>query len=145
MPSDDEDEYGNITRRAPVRYPFRLMERFNSPEPKAPKSTLKALNEDEHLRKKSPEQLEKERLEEIADTIRADKKRAEENRANQIAQMEEDRITAQKKAANRVLQANDDQGGLEERVIKKLRKGKLAGSASKAKTGEGNGDGNVMK
>ncbi|KAB8299093.1 hypothetical protein EYC80_001211 [Monilinia laxa] len=135
MPSDDEDEYGNIIRRAPVSYPSRLMERFNSPEPEAPKSNLKALNEDEHLKKKSPEQLEKERLEEIADTVRAEEARAEENRANRIAQAEEDRIAAENNAAHRTSQASNDQWGLEDRVIKQLRKSKLAGPAGKAKTG----------
>ncbi|KAI9642324.1 hypothetical protein NHQ30_009126 [Ciborinia camelliae] len=91
MPSDDEDEYGNIIRRAPVNYPSRLMNRSMYPEPDAPKGyNLKPLGFDEGMRRKSPDQLERERKEAIADRFRAEEERAKENEASRIARVEQD-------------------------------------------------------
>lgn len=83
-----------------------------------------------HSQRNSSEKLERERLEAIEDTKRADKERAEENAAQRIKQAEINRQAAQKKAANKVLQAADDQKGAEKRVIKQLKKTTLVSSAS---------------
>ncbi|KAF7885640.1 uncharacterized protein EAF02_004149 [Botrytis sinoallii] len=106
MPSDDEDEYGNTIRRAPVKYPSRLMNRSPSPEPQPAKdySYLKPLGVNDYSSRLSPESEERERLEEIEDTKRAVKERAEENEANRIAQAELDRQVEEQKAVNHKLQ-----------------------------------------
>ncbi|KAJ8059139.1 hypothetical protein OCU04_012114 [Sclerotinia nivalis] len=99
QPDYEEDEYGNIIRRAPVNYPSGLMNYSPEPEPEPTRgSTLKALTDDEGMKKKT------ERKEAIADTERAVKAGREAN------------------AANKLLQAQQDQKGAEKRVTKQLRK-----------------------
>ncbi|CAD6445889.1 5f996888-2a20-410b-a260-80800a97afad [Sclerotinia trifoliorum] len=72
-PDYEENEYGNIIRRAPVNYPSRLMN--HSPEPEATKEycPLRALSDNEGMRKKSPENLDRACKETIENTKRANK------------------------------------------------------------------------
>ncbi|TGO17761.1 hypothetical protein BTUL_0015g00970 [Botrytis tulipae] len=143
MPSDDEDEYGNTIRRAPVKYPSRLMNRSPSPEPQPAKdySYLKPLGINDYSSRLSPESEERERLEEIEDTKRAEKERAEENEVNRIAQAELDRQSQENKAGNRMLQVDTDHKAVTKRVTKVLRKTSVFEPRYEAETGEGSSQG----
>ncbi|KAF7894114.1 hypothetical protein EAF00_007628 [Botryotinia globosa] len=120
LPSDDEDEYGNPIRRAPVKYPSHLMNRSPSPEPQPAKdySYLKPLGINDYSSRLSPESEERERLEEIENTKLAVKERAEENEANRIAQAELDREVEAKKAVNHKLQVDYDHKAVTKRATK---------------------------
>ncbi|THV49197.1 hypothetical protein BGAL_0207g00180 [Botrytis galanthina] len=143
MPSDDEDEYGNTIRRAPVKYPSRLMNRSPSPEPQRAKdySYLKPLGINDYSSRLSPESEERERLEEIEDTKRAVKERAEENEANRIAQAELDREVEEKKAVNHKLQVDYDHKAVTKRATKVLRKTSIFEPKYEVENGEGSSKG----
>ncbi|KAF5867996.1 uncharacterized protein Bfra_007192 [Botrytis fragariae] len=135
MPSDDEDEYGNIIRRAPVKYSPRLMNRSPSSEPQPAKDYASC------SKYFQPESEERERLEEIEDTKRAVKERAEEDEANRIAQTELGCQVEEKKAVNLQLQADSDHRAVTNRVTKVLRKTSIFEPKYEAENGEGSSKG----
>ncbi|KAF7896824.1 uncharacterized protein EAF01_009227 [Botrytis porri] len=126
MPSNDENEYGNIIRRAPFKYPSRLMNRSPSPEPRPAMdhNYHKPLDVNDYPSRFSLESEERERLEEIEYTKRVEKERVEEN-----------------KAANRKLQADSDYKAVTKRVTKVLRKTSIFEPKYEAETGEGSSKG----
>lgn len=69
-------------------------------------------------------------MEEIEDTKRAEKERAEENEANRVAQAELDRQSQENKAGNRMLQVDSDHKAVTKRATKVLRKISVVGSPS---------------